>query len=105
MKSQWHSLPPAFVLVSCLTYWTLKMVVIYSSEMLVDFQWTTRRYIPEDNILHNHRCENLKSYKIEVNYTLKILILLNYKNTTALKSSGVISCINVEPDTVMVDCP
>jgi hypothetical protein len=28
----------------------------------VDTQWTTRRYIPEDNTLHNHRCENLKSY-------------------------------------------
>jgi hypothetical protein len=26
------------------------------------FQLTTRRYIPEDSTLHNHRCENLKSY-------------------------------------------
>jgi hypothetical protein len=25
-------------------------------------QLITRRHIPEDNILHNHRCENLKSY-------------------------------------------
>jgi hypothetical protein len=24
---------------------------------------TTRRHIPEDNTLQNHRCENLKSYK------------------------------------------
>jgi hypothetical protein len=23
----------------------------------------TRRYIPEDDTLHNHRCENLKSYR------------------------------------------
>jgi hypothetical protein len=29
----------------------------------VDSQPTTRRYIPEDSTLHNHRCENLKSYK------------------------------------------
>jgi hypothetical protein len=29
----------------------------------VDFQRTTWRYIPEDRTLHNHRCENLSSYK------------------------------------------
>jgi hypothetical protein len=28
----------------------------------VDTQRTTRRYIPEDCTLHNHRCENLRSY-------------------------------------------
>jgi hypothetical protein len=31
-----------------------------SSEIRVDFQWTTRRYILEDNIFHNLPCENLK---------------------------------------------
>jgi hypothetical protein len=41
---------------------TLKMEVIYFSEMSVDFPRTTRRYIPEEGTLHNHRCENLKSY-------------------------------------------
>jgi hypothetical protein len=30
-----------------------------------DFQRTTRRYISEDGTLHNHRCENLKSYKFQ----------------------------------------
>jgi hypothetical protein len=35
-----------------------------SSEMSLDFQRTTRRYIPEDSTLHNHRCAYLKSYKI-----------------------------------------
>jgi hypothetical protein len=35
-----------------------------SCEISVDFQWTTRRYIPEDSTLHNHRYENLKSYNI-----------------------------------------
>jgi hypothetical protein len=29
--------------------------------------WTTRRYIPEDNI-HNCRCENFKSYDIKMDY-------------------------------------
>jgi hypothetical protein len=40
----------------------LKIKVIYSSETSVDFQQTTRRYIPEDGTLYNHRCENLTSY-------------------------------------------
>jgi hypothetical protein len=34
------------------------MEMICSSEKSVDFQRTTRRYIS----VHNHRCENLKSY-------------------------------------------
>jgi hypothetical protein len=34
-----------------------------SSEMSVDFQRTTCCYIPEDNTLHNHSCEDLKPYK------------------------------------------
>jgi hypothetical protein len=38
------------------------MEAICSSETSVDFRLTMRRYIPEDGILHNHRCENLKSY-------------------------------------------
>jgi hypothetical protein len=38
------------------------MEVTYSSETSGDFQQTTRCYIPEDRTLHNHLCENLKSY-------------------------------------------
>jgi hypothetical protein len=38
------------------------MEAICSSETSVDFQRTTRRYIPEDGTLHNHHCENLKTY-------------------------------------------
>jgi hypothetical protein len=38
------------------------MEAIYYSETSVDTQRTTRRYIPEDGTLPNHRCENLKSY-------------------------------------------
>jgi hypothetical protein len=41
-----------FTLVSCLACsLALKMEVTYSSEMSVDFQRTTRRYIPEDRTL------------------------------------------------------
>jgi hypothetical protein len=32
---------------------------------------TKRRYIPEDGTLHNHRCENLKSYKLIVALIIK----------------------------------
>jgi hypothetical protein len=38
---------------------TLKMEAIYSSEASVNFQRTTRRYIPENVTLHNNRYENL----------------------------------------------
>jgi hypothetical protein len=40
----------------------LKMEAICSSETSVDFRRTTRRYVPEDSTLHNHRCENIRSY-------------------------------------------
>jgi hypothetical protein len=42
---------------------TLKMEAICSSETSVDTQRTTRHYIPQDGTLHNHRCENIKSYR------------------------------------------
>jgi hypothetical protein len=38
------------------------MEVICSFETSVDFQRTTRRYIPEDKTHHNHRCDNLKPH-------------------------------------------
>jgi hypothetical protein len=47
------SIPPAFTLVSCSTYSTLKMEGICSSETLVDFQRTMRPHIPEDSTLES----------------------------------------------------
>jgi hypothetical protein len=38
------------------------MEATHSSETSVNFQRATRRYIPEDSTLLNHRCINLKSY-------------------------------------------
>jgi hypothetical protein len=56
-------LPSVFTLVSCSAYSSnLKTEATYSSETSVDFQRTIQHYIPEDSNLHNHRCENLKSY-------------------------------------------
>jgi hypothetical protein len=40
---------------------TLEIEAIYSSETSDHFK---RRYAPEDNTVHNHRCEPLKSYEI-----------------------------------------
>jgi hypothetical protein len=40
----------------------LVMVAARTSETLVNFYQTTRRYNPEDSHLRTHRRENLKSY-------------------------------------------
>jgi hypothetical protein len=47
-----------------------KMEAICSSET-VKFQRTAQRHIAEDSTLHNHRCENLKSYIPMVYLVLK----------------------------------
>jgi hypothetical protein len=49
---------------------TLKMEATISSEMSLDFQRTIWRYIAEDTriTLHNHSCENLKSYNIKTTF-------------------------------------
>jgi hypothetical protein len=50
--SMWFCLLPALTLVPCSAYSsTMKMEAICSFETSVDFQRTTRRYIPEDTIL------------------------------------------------------
>jgi hypothetical protein len=58
---EWHQLVCFFL--GELFSSALKMEAICSSETSVEIQWTTRRHIPEADILYNHRCENLKSYK------------------------------------------
>jgi hypothetical protein len=42
---------------------TLKMKITHSSEMSVDFQRPTRRYITENRSLRNYHCENLNPTK------------------------------------------
>jgi hypothetical protein len=47
----------------------------------VETQRTTRRHIPEDDTLPNHRCENLKSYMNE-NVCSSEVSVIRIMNTT-----------------------
>jgi hypothetical protein len=59
----WICLASVFTLVSCSAYSsTFKMEAVCSPETSIDFQRTTRLYIPEDSTLHIHCGDNLKSY-------------------------------------------
>jgi hypothetical protein len=42
------------------------MEAICSSETLVDTQWTTRHYIPEDGTLHYHKQQNLSKISVQI---------------------------------------
>jgi hypothetical protein len=54
--------PPAHAGSQLADFFTLKMEAIRSSETSVNAR-STQRHISEDDILHSHRCESLKSYK------------------------------------------
>jgi hypothetical protein len=64
---------------SQLIFSTLNMEAICSSETSDDTQRITRRYIPKAVTLHNHRCENLKSYIIMSTISVKKLLILDGK--------------------------
>jgi hypothetical protein len=58
----WLSLqPPADAGSPLADFSSVKMQVIHSSEMSVKPK-STQRHIPENDILHSYRCENLKFY-------------------------------------------
>jgi hypothetical protein len=82
-ESRWRT-----ELVSCSDYFsTLKMEAICSSETSVETQRTTRRYIPEDDTLHNHRSENLKSYIIFLYWEATQWFITSTLNMEAICSS------------------
>jgi hypothetical protein len=73
----------SILLARCFTepiFSTLKMGAICSSETSVETQRTTQLHIPEDDTLHNHRCENLKSYKVSHSFQMQINFLLHVIN-------------------------
>jgi hypothetical protein len=58
-----------------------------TSETLLNFYQTTRRYNPEDSHLRTHRRENLKSYLILGSFTkIRLRILLNQQRTLYMKT-------------------
>jgi hypothetical protein len=71
LRHQRTRLPPTYLLVLAeIISSTLKMEAMSSSETSVVTQQPTRRHIPENDSLHNHRCENLKSYTIPVHINI-----------------------------------
>jgi hypothetical protein len=63
-----------------------KVEATCSSETSVDFERSTRCYIPEERIVHNHRCEKFKSdisenarYNVSQRAVLWRLLPLNYQ--------------------------
>jgi hypothetical protein len=83
---------------------TLMMEAIRSCERRF-LQRTTRRNIPEDDILHSHHRENLKSYKFRLIYRLILIIytyirvIMIFRPTNALCSGSmlVISVLLTKP--------
>jgi hypothetical protein len=61
-----------------------KIEAICSSETSVDTQRTKRRHIPKDDILHNHRCENLKSY-IQFLFVVNIHHVIRFQTTQLIQ--------------------
>jgi hypothetical protein len=76
---------------------------ICSSETSVDTQWTTQRYIPEDGTLHNHCCENLKSYKADLLKDFTIIYQKVEEEVYHRKGGGTNSVLNLVVRTVQQD--
>jgi hypothetical protein len=71
------------------------MEAICASKTLVDAQRTTLHYIPEDDNLYNHRCENLKSY-VDIYCFLYFKYLVSSK-----KHATIVKCLLLEGKTCM----
>jgi hypothetical protein len=71
------------------------MEAIFSSETSVETRRTTRRHIPEDDTLLNHRCEILKSYMVIWSLSEKPCIIASFYNAVSMsdceESNGRIS--------------
>jgi hypothetical protein len=59
------------------------------SENSVDIQQTLLRYIPEDRTLHNHRCDNLKSYISTLGGISFLLSIVKPLNSSIVRSLAV----------------
>jgi hypothetical protein len=75
-------------------FYTLKMEAIRTSETSVHSPTTTRRHTPEDDILHSHRHENLKSYNIVI---ISCYSLLSQTILVTLNESKTVEVIQILP--------
>lgn len=81
----------------------MKKGAVEFSETWVNFYRTTRRRIPEDNILHIHYCYNVKSYNSRINVTCINNWLLSVTDSRAstlqhlLLSPDVVLLLRTEP--------
>jgi hypothetical protein len=72
-------------------------------KMSAAFQWTTRRYIPQDRMLLDHRCENLKSCNIppihsSSSFSVQLLLsLVSYLRGKEGKAVPVLNSISTTP--------
>jgi hypothetical protein len=69
---------------------TLKLEATYSAETSIDFQLTTRRYIPEDRTLHNHHsspmiwCRQVHNLRTKQNSRDKINVVIISDNRSKI---------------------
>jgi hypothetical protein len=73
----------------------LMMEAARTSETLVNFYKTTRRYNPEDSHLRTHRHENLKSYTLLLISYIFLFNLSNLNSITLLYIKG--KDVNIRP--------
>jgi hypothetical protein len=93
-------LPAAFTLVSCLAYSsTLKMEVTCFSETSVDFQRTTRRYMPGDTTLQMAGWWNGKDMEGNGRGAFAVLFLYFPGKLWKLRSWQLLSRPRLEPTT------
>jgi hypothetical protein len=71
-----------------------KMEAICFSETSIDFQRTTRRYVAEYSTVHNHGCENMKSYTH---------VLISLYDSHSYLPSRVTECHYPERDNTVLD--
>jgi hypothetical protein len=92
---EYYLLSPAFTLVSCSAYSTLKMKAIYFSETSVDFQWTSRHYLPDEGtinvikpVIYNSTFKNFHEVYVSITITAKQLSLSDSLPLSSVGSSG-----------------
>jgi hypothetical protein len=74
------------------------MEAIRSSETSVQSTTSTRRHTPEDGILHSHRRENLKSYKLYLYFFFAVYVLTNFWVTDVLYViEGIMNRFTISP--------